>query len=98
MSQFVAPVTSLVSAVRSVSKTLARERKNQTQVRVGLYTILPLNILYGIYCNKGRSRGNNILRNSVCDEGGKRGAQTKLVVAKNIIDSCTQTSKENNIF
>ena len=39
------------------------------------------------------SRGNNTLRNSVCDEGRKWGAQTKVVFAKNIIDSCTYASK-----
>jgi len=60
---------------------------------VDLYTILPLTILYGIYCNKGWSRANTILRNSVCDAGGKRGAQTKVVFVKTIIDSCTQASK-----
>jgi len=35
------------------------------RVRVGLYTILSLTIVCVIYCNKGGSRGNNIVRNSV---------------------------------
>jgi len=39
------------------------------QTRLGFYTILPLPILYGIYCNKGGSEGYNILRNSM---GGER--------------------------
>ena len=38
-------------------------------------------------------RGNNILRNSERGEGGEWGAQTKVVFAKNIIDSCTYASK-----
>jgi len=59
---------------------------------LGLYTILSLTILYGIYCNKEGSRGNIISRNGVCDEGGEWGAQTKVVFAKNIIDSCTCAS------
>ena len=37
---------------------------------LGLYSILPLPILYGMYCNKGWSRGNAVLHNSVGDEGG----------------------------
>ena len=28
---------------------------------VGLYTILPLAILYGMYCNKGLSEGNHYI-------------------------------------
>jgi len=38
---------------------------------LGRYTILPLPICYGLYCNKV------ILRNSVGDEGGDSDAQTK---------------------
>ena len=38
--------------------------------RICLYTILPLSILYGMYCNTEWSGGNTILRNSVGDEGG----------------------------
>jgi len=37
-----------------------------------------LPILYGMHCNKGRSGGGDpVLRNSVGDEGGEWGAQTK---------------------
>ena len=36
---------------------------------LGLNTILPLPILYGIYCNKRGSGGYNILRNSMGDGG-----------------------------
>jgi len=60
---------------------------------LGLYTMFSLTILYGIYGNKEGSRGNNILRNRVCDERGKWGAQTQVVFAKNILDSCTYASK-----
>jgi len=42
---------------------------------VGLYTILPLPLLYGIHCDKGGLGGNNILRNDVGDKGWKWGAQ-----------------------
>ena len=62
------------------------------QVRPGLYTILPLPILNGMYCNKGWSGGNTVLRNSVGDEGGWWGAQTKGVFANSSIDSCTKAS------
>ena len=44
--------------------------------QVGLYTILPLPILCGIYCNNGGSEENSILRNRVGDAGGRGGAQT----------------------
>jgi len=37
---------------------------------IGLYTILPFPILYGMYGSKGWSGGNTVLRNSVGDEGG----------------------------
>ena len=37
--------------------------------------------------------GEHILRNSVCNGGGKRGAQAKVESAKNSIDSCTQASQ-----
>jgi len=42
--------------------------------RFGLYTILPLPILCGIYCNNGVSMGNIILRNTVGDDGVGWGA------------------------
>ena len=61
--------------------------------QVGLYTILPLTIVYGMYCNTGWSRGDIILRNNVCDEGGMWGAHTKVVFAKNNMDSFTYVSK-----
>jgi len=38
-----------------------------------LYTILPFPILYGLYCNKGWSGGETVLRNSVGDGGGGGG-------------------------
>jgi len=65
---------------------------------LALYTMFPLPILCGIYCNDGVSGGNIVLRNSVCDEVGKWGAQTKVVFVKNIIDSCTYASKQNIIL
>ena len=77
------------------SLTAARLRTSRRQ-RIGLYTILSSPILYGICCNKRGPRGNNILRNScatVCDEGGKWGAQTKVVLANNSTGSCTCASK-----
>jgi len=37
---------------------------------IGLYTRLPCPILYGMYCNKGWSGRNTVLRNSVGDNGG----------------------------
>jgi len=43
-------------------------------VRVGLYTILLLPILYGAYCNKRVSGENNTLRTSVGDALGEWGA------------------------
>jgi len=59
-----------------------------TVVHLGLsvYTILSLPILYVSYCNTGWSVGNTILRNSVGDEGGEWGAQTR-VFTNNSIDS-----------
>ena len=77
---------------RSNSAMLGRAIRLLTASAVGLYTILSLTIWYGIYCNEGGSRGNNISRNSVCNEGGEWGAQTKVVFAKNIVDSCTYAS------
>ena len=59
-----------------------------------LYTILSLPKLYGMYCNKGWSGGNTVLRNSVGDEGRGWGAQTKEVFANNRIDSCTKASSQ----
>ena len=41
-----------------------------------LYTILPFPILYGLYCNKGWSGGETVLRNSVGD-GGEGGGGPK---------------------
>ena len=38
--------------------------------RLDRYTILPLPILCGLYCDEGGSAGNNIVRNNVGDEGG----------------------------
>jgi len=69
--------------------------------RLGIHTILPFTILYdGIYCYiaiyrvvDGKHIYCNILRNSVCDDGGTRGAQIKVEFAKNSIDSCTQASQ-----
>jgi len=65
---------------------------------VGLYTILPEPILYGIYCNKGGSGRDNILRNSEGDKGGKWGAQPKGVFAQNIVDSFTKALYSTNIL
>ena len=61
-------------------------------IPLGLYTILPLPILCGMYCNKGWSGGNTVLRNGVGDEGRGWGAQTKQVFANNNIDSCIMAS------
>jgi len=60
--------------------------------RHGLYTILPLPILYGMCCNKGWSGGNTVLRNGVGDAERGWSAQTKQVFANNNIDSCTMAS------
>jgi len=46
----------------------------RAEVSVGLYTILALPILCGIYCNNGGSGRNIILRNSVGDDGVGWGA------------------------
>jgi len=59
---------------------------------LGLYTILPLPILYGMYCNKGWLGENTVLRNRVGDEGGEWGAYTKGVFANNDLHSCTKAS------
>jgi len=50
--------------------------------QVGLYTILPLPMVYGISCNKRGSGGNNRLRNSVSDKG-EVGCPTKGRVCTN---------------
>jgi len=84
--------------------SLEEKRTPQTSLRLpltpgcwfDLYTILPWTILYGIYCNTRWSRGTNILRNSVCNETGKRGAQTKAVFVQRIVlirahKPCNQT-------
>jgi len=44
---------------------------------IGLYTILPLPTVYGMYRNKGWSGGTTVLRNSVGDEGGGVGCPHK---------------------
>jgi len=59
---------------------------------LGLYRILPSPILHGMYCNKGWSGGNTASHNSVSDEGGEWGAQTKGVFGSNSIDSCAKAS------
>jgi len=41
----------------------------QRAAPIGLYTILPLPILCGIYCTNGGSGGNIIVRNSAGDYG-----------------------------
>ena len=41
----------------------------------GVYTILPMPILCGVYCNNGGSGGTIILRNSVSDDGLGWGAE-----------------------
>jgi len=78
------------------AKLPARQATRQA-LELGLYTILPLAILYGRYCNKGWSELNTILRNSVGDEEGG-GAQTTGVFANHSIDSCTQASNKTNIL
>ena len=60
------------------------------RLAIGLYMLLPPPILCGMYCNKGRSGGNTVLRNSAGAEGGGWGAQTKWVLANNSIDSCAK--------
>ena len=66
-------------------------RHSNDTTQIGLNMISPLPILYGLYCNKEGSGGNNILRNRVGDKGGKWGAQSKGVFAQNIIDSCPKS-------
>jgi len=60
--------------------------------------ILPLPILYGVYCNKEGSGGNNVSRNRVGNKVGEWGAQPKGVFAQNMIDSCTNSLRSKNIF
>ena len=72
--------------------------KSAGEPKFSLHTILPLPILYGMYCNKGWSKGNTVLRNSVCDEERGWGAQTKEVFANNSIDSGTKASNKTNIL
>jgi len=60
---------------------------------VGLYMLLPLPILYGMYCNKEWSGGNTILRDSVGDEVGEGGCPNKGLFANHRIDSGTKASK-----
>jgi len=69
-----------------------RVNPRTSRLSFGLYTILPLPILYGMHCNKRWSGGHIVLRNSVGGEGGERGAQTKGVFANHSIDSCTKAS------
>jgi len=64
---------------------------------LGLYTILPLPILYGKYRNKGWLGGNTVLRNSVGSEG-MEWAQTRGVFANISVDSCTTASNKTNIL
>ena len=50
---------------------------------LGLHTILPFPIVYGMYCNKGRSWGNTILRTGVGGEGSevpKQGGCLRIMV------------------
>ena len=47
---------------------------NDSDSSVGLYMILSLPILCGVYCNNGESGGNVILRNRVGDDGAGWGA------------------------
>ena len=42
--------------------------------------------------------GNNVFPNSVCNEGGEWGAQTKVLFAKSIIDLCAYVLKETKIL
>ena len=44
--------------------------KTRCASRIGLYTRLPLPIVYGMYCNTGLLGGNTILRDSVGDKEG----------------------------
>jgi len=46
-------------------------------VKIGLYTILQLPMLCGIYCNNEGSGGNVILPNSVDAGRGRGGAETQ---------------------
>jgi len=55
---------------------------DEAGLHIGLFTILPLPILYGVYCNKGGSGGNNLLRNSVGDEVGGVGCLNRRGVCK----------------
>jgi len=59
---------------------------------VGLYTILQLPMLYGMYCNTGWSGGNTVLRNSVGNEGWWWCDRTKGLFANDSIGSCTKAS------
>jgi len=72
-----------------------KRRKYQVKARYQIRAnalLLPLPLVYGMYCNKGWSGGNTVLRTSVGDGGGVRGAQTKGVFAKHSIDSSAKAS------
>ena len=67
-------------------------------MQFGLYKILQLPILCGIYFNNGGAGGNVILRNSAGGDGVGWGTYTKGGCVKNSIDSCTKTQTQNNIL
>jgi len=61
-------------------------------VRTGpwpLRDIAITNIEWYVLQQRGIEGTQNIAQKCVCDEGGKWCAQTKVVFAKDIIDSCT---------
>ena len=59
----------LSSASSDEASELGTER-HEERLKLGLYMILSLPILCGIYINNGGSGGNIILRNSVGDDRG----------------------------
>jgi len=68
---------------------------------LGLYTILPLLMLYGIYCNNG-GPGETVycaIVWAMAGRGGRGGGgRTQNGLAKYSIDSCTKNQQENNIL
>ena len=68
--------------------------KKETDFGVGLYTMLPLAIVYGIYCNKGGRGGGGTIYCAIvwAMRGCEGGAQTRELFANNSIDLCTKAS------
>ena len=58
-----------LAAIGGCATTVRATSHARVGEALGFNPILPFLILYGMYCNKGGSGGNTILRNSVGDNG-----------------------------